>query len=384
MSVSSGTVITLKNLQPGVTRIIPPPPKPSVWGSILSIFGTILSVALVPIIGPESLAGTIAIESAAIGIDIGFQAGAAAVEGRSLDLTTTLFSIAGGAGAAFSTIKAANVLRKTETALTEIADVAARDGLNSLERQVLVDNVQKVVTERLPLEQVQQQLIRAGLTEDKILSQLEKVSEIAKNNGVNLGRFDDELAFINQETQIFQQLNGVANKYGFNLDDVFSILSDSGIDVVGVRNTDQLAKTIRRSEQAVENLRDSNLLKTLEGALERDLEPTLFTRVLNAQNAEKAAVKVNKMLSLSNPNTLITEITNKIFDPLKKRISSKVAEPLKKKTEQKLKHLLRQDLVRKQETKNGVYPAFGSSFINYIRAIPLGNGVFKAGVTFRK
>lgn len=384
MPVIPGNVIKLQNIEKGVTRIIPPPPEPSSWGNILRILGTIASVALVPLAGPETLLGTLALETASIGFDIGLQAAASKIEGTKLDALSIGFSLLGGAGAALSTVKAARTLERAAATAEEIGQKAIQEGFNSLQTNVIATNAQKVITEKLSAEVVSEQLIRAGLTEEQTLKQLEAISQISKEHGLNLGRFNDELAFINQETEIFQKLNEVSGKFGFSLNEVFSTLSASGIDVIGVQTTDQLAKVIKGTEQAAEALKGSKLLTKLEGALERDLEPTLFTRVLNAKNAEKAAVKVNKLLSLANPNTLITEITNKIFDPLKSKLAKRVIEPLKKKTEQKMKHLLRQDLVRKQETRNGVYPCFGSSWINYIRAIPVAKGEYKAGVVFRK
>lgn len=385
MSVSQGTVIKLENVEPGVTRIIPVQQKGSAIGSALFIlFGTIFAIAAVPILGPETIIGTIAAESTALAGDIGFQALGAEVGGSEFDPFTAGFSLLGGAGAAFSSVKAAGVLAKTEKAVAEVAQAAAQDGLNSLGRQVLVDNFEKVVTEKLSASTVSTQLVRAGLTDEQVTKQLKQLSDIAKNNRLDLGRFDSELAFINQETKIFKDLGGVAEQYGFTLDQVFETLKGSGIDVVGIETTDQLAKTIKQTESAVAELKESEIFEKLEGALERDLEPTFFTRVLNAKNAESAITKVNKVLSLTNPDTLVAELANKIFDPLKSKIESKVIDPLKKKTTQKLKHLLRQDLVRKKETQNGVYPCFASSFINYIRAVPLGNGEYKAIVVFRK
>lgn len=386
MSVVHGEIIKLENREPEVTRLIPPP-KPvgnPFLAFLLNFAAPVIGALLVPLVGPESLGGVIALEGLSTGIDVGLQVAAAKVGDQEIDPFLIGFSLLGNAGAAVSTVKAASTVAKAAETTNEVAAAAEQAGFSSLQVQQIAENAGKVVTEKLSANNVSQQLVRAGLTQQETLQQLDAIAEIAKKNGLNLGRFNDEISFAKQETQIFEELNDAARSFGFELNDVFEVLADSGIDVVGVRTTNDLAKVIKQTEEVAANLKGADLFTKLEGAIERDLDPSIFTRVLNAKNAEQAFQKVNKVLSLANPNTLITELTNKIFDPLKEKIYSKAFEPIKNKVEQKLKHLLRQDLARKQETRNGVYPAFGSSCINYIRAIPLGNSQYKAGVVWRK
>ncbi len=382
MAVITGNVITLSNLEPGVTRIIPPQPKTNPFlAGLLQVLGIGLAV-LIPALAPEEV---ILAETIGLGADLAFQELSARIgTGSDIDALTAFTSVLGGVGAIGSTVAASRALARTQSSISELAQVATDRGLSSLERQVLLENVEKSITEKLSAKAVSERLIRAGLTDTEVSENLRTAVEVLKRNGVNADRFESEVAFVNQETKIFQDLNESFNKFGLDINDVFDILDKSGIDVVGVNDTSQLVKAIRGNNAAVSELKGQELFTQLEGALERDLEPTLFTRVLNAKNAERGLNKVNKLLSLSRPDSLISEVTNKIFDPVKERIYSKTLEPLKKKTQQKLKGLIRQDLVRKQETKNGVYPCFSSSWINYLRAIPEGNGRYRVRVVFRK
>lgn len=385
--VIPGSVIKLKDAEPGITQIIPQakqaPGSSSFLSGLLSILGIAISIA-VPALAPEGLAATVVAETAAVGLDLSFQAASARAAGTKLGLGNAIFTLVGSGAAAASAIKASSIVKKSKNVVEEVAANAASKGYNSKQFDVLTKQVEDAVIEKASARTVSQQLVRAGFTDQQALEQLEYFSNVFKNNGINIGRFDDEISFIKQEKAIFQELSKVTKKFGIDINELFRTLENSGIDIVGVETTHQLTKAIRANSNAVRALKDNELFTELEGALERDLDPTFFTRVLNAKNAEKGVEKVNKLLSLANPNAFITEVTNKIFDPLKSKIEKKVLDPFKKKTQQKLKHLIRQDLVRKQETKNGVYPCFGSSWINYLRAVPLSKGIYKCLVVMRK
>lgn len=385
MPIISQSLINPKPYSPSIVNLIPEPKQEKHHGGwLLRIMGMLVGGFIsASTLGGSKIVGTVIRESIAIGVDLGFQAAASEVEGTNLSMTDVGFTLIPSFFVAGATIRSGRTVAKAEKGAAELLQGVSSD-YSAFQLQTLNDEAIKVITQRNGAFASRQSLVRAGFTDKQALEELRRAESVFNNAGLKTKNFSQELDFIEQERWIIGRLDESLAPYGISSEKLLSGLSNKGIDIIGIRSTDDLVKTIRSSKQAVEAVKRSTELMELEKALGATLEPSLFTQVFNAQKGYDALKAVNKGLIYLNPNRLIKKVVDEAFDPVKKQFSKHVLDPLEKKTKQKLKVLFHQDPVAKLSTRNGVYPCFSSSWINYLRAIPVGMGQFKVNVIFRK
>lgn len=300
-----------------------------------------------------------------------------------INITNIVLPFVGAAVGVGGLALAGKTTKSIEHAISGTESAFLKEGLN--ENQATASALSMIdVASGSSAESVSIKLQRAGFTDKEVVKQLSILRDQAALNGIKNQGFINEVDFIKQESQIFGEFYNKLESIGVNINKLFDNLAEGGIDVKGISTTQEFIRQAKTSPKIASVLRGEGLIETSEEILGKSLEPNFARQIINAQNIEKIARTANKYIKLIEPNRLIKAITKKLFKPVEHFVDEKVWEKVEKRTLQKVKQTLRQDIAIKKETKNGVYPCFGSSWINYLRAVPYGNGVFKCFVIFRK
>lgn len=351
------------------------------------IFGNILiglaSIIAAPLTEGASLGLTTFITFAETAVDVGFNVGLDFAQNGKIDPWNVGLPIAGAAAAIGGAYKGLRQISRLEFGEKNLAERATNYGLDASQSRQVAKQLGEAAGGKSASE-IRLVIQRAGLTDKQTAQQLQLVKEELARSGVKANRFFDEVDFINQESDIFNTTWKSFENLGIKLDPILEGLKKGGIDIIGLKTQKDFIQAARRSPQIARVLEGAGVLQTIEKEIGASLEPSFVLQLINARNVEKTLQITNKTLKLINPNRLVKKIVDKVFEPIKHQVDERVWEKFGKKAKQKVKQLLRQHEDDKYKTKNGVYPAFASSWINYLRATGLGNGAFKCSVIFRK
>lgn len=385
MNIANASFIKMTTNKPEETKLIriEPVEKKEDYSGLEIFTNILLGVASV---GAAFLTGgaSLLAEGVIAGLSIATTSIFNELEGRETTAFDIIFPVAGFAMVAPSIISAARQVKNLANATETIAQEVKFAGLTERQTEVVLSNVDNVVGGSVNAKNLGLALERAGLTDKESIKIINTLRDELKNANVRAQTFYDDVDFVNQESRIFREVTERFGEAGIELNQVISNLREVGIDLKGLQSLNKLTKEIKQNPAIYNILKNKGDIEVISSFIQKDLEPTFITTYLNANKIERGVAKFSRNITLINPNKLIKKVVKRAFKPLEEKVDHLVWSKLEKKAMQKIRHLLAQDTVRKYKTKNGVYPCFASSWINYLRAIPYGNGIFKCFVIFRK